>query len=73
MTVRRSRRICGKPLAGIHYTSSVASAQVKSSLLSGRALRRRAHKRHGAAGVEKPYGTDAEVLRRGAGIQEEPP
>ena len=26
-------RICGKPLAGIHYTSSVASAQVKSSLL----------------------------------------
>ncbi len=26
-------RICGKPLAGIHYTSGVASAQVKSSLL----------------------------------------
>ena len=26
-------RICGKPLAGIHYTSKVASAQVKSSIL----------------------------------------
>ena len=32
MTVRRLR-ICGKPLAGIHYTSKVASAQVKSSIL----------------------------------------
>lgn len=26
-------KICGKPLAGIHYTSKVASAQVKSAIL----------------------------------------